>query len=186
MVFDKVLQIDLNNLTPRTLEAIDTQVDKIINEFTNPETGNVNQSLQNRLLTQPTQKQEGLRGLFGRGTFNNLLSIGSNPLSFIQGTVLRLIPFIGAALAATGIIAALIKRVDDFQKEFVNNVDGRINLFRSREQQAQIQAGLQQLIITSTPGGANPRDSYNTFEVFNTDQQRIENDYQIRDTIGVD
>ena len=186
MAVDKVLEIDLNNLTPSSIDAIDEQVEKIINEFQNPETGNANEANQNRLLLGNAQKEEGLRKVFGRETFNNLFSLGKNPLGFIQGTVTRLIPFIGTALAVTGVIADFIKRVDDFQKEFVDNVDGRIDLFRSKEQQAEIEAGLTQVILTSSSGSAEPRDAYNTFREFNENQQRIENDFRIRDTAGVD
>jgi len=124
--------------------------------------------------------------LFGKSTFKNLIGIGSNPQGFLLGGVTKLIPFIGTALVITGVFAALIKRVDDFQKKFVDNVDARIDLFRSKETQAQIQAGLQQLIITSVAGSAEPRDAYNTFQVFNTDQSRIEADFRLRDTTGVD
>ncbi|QMU54483.1 MAG: hypothetical protein GKS07_06055 [Nitrosopumilus sp.] len=187
MYSGKVLEIDLNNLTPQSLDQIDSQVEKIVNQFENPDTGDANQrNRTNLLLSGNTQKQEGLRKIFGRESFGNLLNFGKNPLNFIQGNVTRLIPFIGTALLVTGVISDFVKRVDDFQKEFVDNVDGRIDLFRSKEQQAQTQAGLQQLIITSAAGSAEPRDAYNTFEVFNTDQQRIENDFKVRDTSGVD
>ncbi len=188
MVVDKKLEIDLNNLTPDTIDAIDQQVEKILNEFQNPDTGDATARNRTNLLldTTKTQKEEGLRKIFGRESFGNLLNFGKNPLNFIQGNVTRLIPFIGTALLVTGVISDFVKRVDDFQKEFVDNVDGRIDLFRSKEQQAQTQAGLQQLIITSAAGSAEPRDAYNTFEVFNTDQQRIENDFKVRDTSGVD
>lgn len=187
MVVDKVLEIDLNNLTPESIEALDQQVEKILNEFVNPDTRGIEDFQRQRLLDLPqSQKEDGLRGLFGRETFNNIFSFGQNPFGFIQGTVTRLIPFIGTALAVTGVIADFIRRVDDFQKEFVNNVDGRIDLFRSREQQAEIQAGLRQLIVTTAAGSAEPRDAYNTFREFNENQQRIENDFRIRDTAGVD
>jgi hypothetical protein len=89
-------------------------------------------------------------------------------------------------LLVTGVIADFVKKVDDFQKEFVDNVDDRIDLFRSKEQQASIQAGLTQLIITTAAGSAEPRDAYNTFAEFNANQSRIEADFRLRDTAGVD
>jgi len=186
MAVDKTLQIDLNNLTPQTLQILETQLQEITNSFVNPDTRDISQKTVDPLLIQSSQKEEGLRKIFGRETFSNLLSVGSNPVGFITGQVTKLIPFIGTALLVTGVIAAFVKSVDDFQKAFVNNVDGRINLFRSRENQAQIQAGLQQLIITSAAGSAEPRDAFNTFSEFNTNQARIETDFRIRDTAGVD
>ena len=108
-----------------------------------------------------------------------------NPTSFIGTTLFRMIPLLGAAIGATKIIAGIIKRLDDFQKAFVDTIDDRIDAFRSKEQQASIQAGLTQLIITTSTGSAEPRDAYNTFDVFNNDQSRIETDFQIRNTSGV-
>lgn len=186
MVVDKTLQIDLNNLTPQTLQILETQLEEITNTFVNPDPRSIAQKTVDPLLIPKSQKEEGLRKIFGRQTFSNLLSFGSNPLSFMTGTVTRLIPFIGTALLVTGVIAAFVQKVDDFQKEFTNNVDNRINLFRSKETQALVQAGLTQLIITTSAGSAEPRDAYNTFAQFNENQSRIESDFRIRDTAGVD
>ena len=82
-------------------------------------------------------------------------------------------------------IATFITRVYDFQKEFIDNVDGRIELRRSKQQQAEIQAGLKQVIITSSTGNAEPSDAFNSFEQFNTDQSRIESEFKVRETVGV-
>lgn len=185
MAVDKTIEIDLNNLTPQTLEKIDAQLEEIKNSFVNPDTRSLSQKFTDPLLIPKTQKDDLMGKLFGKQTFSNLLRFGSSPLTFLTGSVVRLIPIIGTALLVTGVIADFVKKVDDFQKEFVNNVDGRINLFRSREQQAMIQAGLTQLIITTASGGAEPRDAYNTFNEFNTNQSKIEADFKIRDTSGV-
>ena len=74
--------------------------------------------------------------------------------------------------------------MDDFQKEFIDNVVGRIELFRSKQQQAEIQAGLTQLIITSSTVSAEPRDAFNSFDQFKTDQSRIESEFKVRETLG--
>lgn len=155
-------------------------------DFVNPDNRTISEKTTDPLLTPKTEQQSGLRKIFGKNTFNNLVNFGSSPFSFIQGTVLKLIPLIGTALLVTGVIAAFLKQVDDFQKQFVDNVDKRINLFREKETQARVQAGLQQLIITSESGSAEPRDAYNTFNEFNTNQSRIESDFKIRDSSGVD
>ncbi len=185
MAVDKTLEIDLNNLNSQMLEQIDSQLEEIKNFFINPDNRSISEKFTDPLLISNTQKEEGLRKIFGRKTFTNLLSFGSNPISFVTGSVVRLIPLIGTALLVTGVIADFVKKVDDFQKEFVDNVDGRINLFRGKEQQALIQSGLQQLIITTEAGGAEPRDAYNTFTEFNTNQSKIEIDFKVRDTTGV-
>lgn len=185
MAVDKTIEIDLNNLNNQMLQQLDTQLEEIKNFLVNPEDRKISERFADPLTIPNSQKQNALEKIFGRQTFGNLFSFGKNPLAFMTGSVTRLIPFIGTALLVTGVIADFVKKVDDFQKEFVNNVDGRINLFRSRDQQAQIQAGLQQLIITTESGSAEPRDAYNTFTEFNTNQSKIEADFKIRDTAGV-
>lgn len=185
MPVDKILEIDLNNLTPETLDAIDNQFDTILQEFQNPERRGIKERFGDPLLTPNIDKQSGLKKIFGVETFKNLFNIGSNPAGFFQSSIIKFIPFIGTALAATGIILKIITDIDNFQKEFVDRVDGRISLARTKEQQALVQAGLQQLIITSEAGSAEPRDSYNTFNEFNINQQRIETDFQIKNTSGV-
>lgn len=160
MVVDKTLEIDLNNLNGQMLDQIDEQLEEIKSFFGDDKT---KQTVSDITTTPKSKKEEGLRGIFGKKTFDNILNVGTNPLGFVKGHVLSLLPIIGTALAATGIFAALIKKVNDFQAEFVNNVDNRINVFRSKENQAQIQAGLTQLIITTEAGSAEPRDAYNSF-----------------------
>lgn len=186
MAVDKTIEIDLNKLTPQMLEKIDKNLEEVKNFFINPDTRTISQKTVDPLLIPKTQKTGFLEKIFGKSTFKNILNIGSNPGGFLLGGVTKLIPVIGTALAATGIFAALIKRVDDFQKAFVDNVDKRIDVFRSKEQQVFVQAGLTQLIITSASGSAEPRDAYNTFDEFNTNQSRIEADFKLRDTAGVD
>jgi len=185
MAVDKILEIDLNNLTPQSLDAIDKQFDDVLQEFQNPERRGVKEKFGDPLLTPNIDKESGLKKIFGVETFKNIFKIGSNPTSFFQTSLVKFIPFIGTALAATGIFLKIITDIDNFQKEFVDRVDGRISLSRTKEQQALVQAGLQQLIITTEAGSAEPRDAYNTFNEFNTNQQRIETDFQIKNTSGV-
>ncbi len=185
MAVDKVLEIDLTKLTPASLKRIDEQVQDIIDSLEEsgkraPVPGQKTQT------ASKTDKEEGMRKLFGRESFSNIVSVGTNPLGFVQGQVTKLIPFIGTALLVTGVIAAFVKKINDFQAEFVDNVDDRINKFRSKEETARIQAGLTQLIITTQAGSAEPRDAYNTFSEFNENQQEIENEFQITNTQGVD
>ena len=173
MAVDKTLEIDLNNLTPESLKAIDDQVGKIIDELVNTDRRKVGEKFQDPLLIPNIDKQSTMQKIFGRETFKNILNIGSNPQGFLTSGVTKLIPFIGTALAVSGIFLAIITKIDNFEKEFVDRVDGRISLFRSKETQARVQAGLQQIIITDSAGNPEPRDSYNTFNEFNDNQQRI-------------
>lgn len=186
MAVDKILEIDLTQLTPESANKLVSEFERTLGQFENRDTRSIKQKFADPLTIPKTQKEGILQKLFGRQTFSNLIRFGSGPQSFLTAGVTKLIPFIGTALAVTGVFAVLIKRVDDFQKAFTDNVDERIDKFRSKEQQVNIQAGLTQLIITSTAGSVEPRDAYNTFQVFNTDQSRIETDFRLRDNSGVD
>jgi len=179
MAVNKTLTVDLSKLTQESAKNLVSDFDEIIQKTTQKQT-------QKQKTIPKAKKEETLKKIFGKKTFTTLVSAGSNPLSFVQGQVTKLIPFIGTALLITGVIAAFVVRVDNFQKAFVDNVDARIDVFRSKQQQAEIQAGLQQVILTSAAGSAEPRDAYNTFQVFNTDQSRIEADFRLRDNSGVD
>lgn len=182
MAVDKTLEIDLNKLTPESLRRIDDQVENIIDTLENQ---GKRAPIQQQAVSQ-AEKEEGLSKIFGKQELSNLLQAGSNPTGFILQGVTKLIPVIGTALLVTGVIADVVRRINDFQAQFVDNVDNRINIFRQKEEQARIQAGLTQLIITSVAGSAEPRDAYNTFNEFNENQQRIENEFQINNTTGVD
>ncbi|KKN64442.1 hypothetical protein LCGC14_0491850 [marine sediment metagenome] len=107
MAVDKILEIDLSQLTPSMLDKIDKQLEKVSNFF-NEERGEANQRLSKQLLLSKSQKEEGLRKVFGRQTFSNLLKVGTNPVGFVTSSVTKLIPFIGTALLVTGVIAAFI------------------------------------------------------------------------------
>lgn len=182
MAVDKILEIDLTKLTPESLRRIDDQVGNIIEAL---EDQGKRAPVQQQAVTQ-AQKEEGLSKIFGKQELSNLVQAGSNPTAFILSGVTKLIPVIGTALLVTGVIAEFVQKVNDFQAKFVDNVDNRINVFRGKEEQARIQAGLTQLIITSAAGSAEPRDAYNTFNEFNENQQRIENEFQINNISGVD
>ena len=184
MPTDKTIEIDLTALTPEGLgqlikikEDIADELEKSGGRKKNKGKKGGNQTGQNNLKNKLLKK-----GNLGK----NLLGMGTNPTGFISGLLRTGIPGLGAAIAATGIIVSIVKKIDDFEKKFIDNVDGRINLFRKKQQQALIQSGVQQLIITSASGSAEPRDAYNTFNEFNENQARIESDFRIRDTEGVD
>lgn len=178
MAVDKILQIqyDLSSLNQEQAEKLVKANVDVIKQI---------QKQQQKTTTTAKGKNTDIRSFFQKAKLGNILSFSKNPVSFVSGFATKLVPVLGPALLAVGVLAAVIKRLDNFQKQFVDRVDDRIDAFRSKEQQANIQAGLTQLIITTSTGSAEPRDAYNTFDVFNTDQSRIETDFQIRNTSGV-
>ena len=74
--------------------------------------------------------------------------------------------------------------VIDLQKGFTDNVDGRSELFRSKEKTEESQGVLTKLIITNSNGSSEPRDAFNSFEQCNTDQSRIESEFEVRENEG--
>jgi len=210
MAVDKILELDLSNLTAEGLQLIDKQFGEIEEELKKAGKKPTSKAQKKGLLskfekqdekTEKTlaklQKQlefdtisskqsKNLKGkLFTGKVLSNILKL-QNPISFFGSTLLKMLPQLGAILAVTGVFIALTKKVDDFQKEFVDSVENRIDLFRNKQQQALIQAGLAQAIFTTSAGGTEPRDAYNTFEQFNSNQAAIERDFALRNTSGVD
>ena len=82
MVVDKTLEIDLTNLSPESISTLNTQIEEIKNSLVNPD--------QRSILEKGTQfpprgaSQQGLRRIFGREAFDNLLSFGQNPTGFMS------------------------------------------------------------------------------------------------------
>lgn len=129
-----------------------------------------------------------LSEIFGAKTANNIFALGKNPASFLTG-VLKVIPILGGVLAAKEIaefIVDEIAKIDRFFKAFIDVVDQRVDRFRTLQDQAEIQAGLQQRIITTASGTTEPRYSYNTFEEFNKNQSELEERFQMTNNSGVD
>lgn len=120
------------------------------------------------------------------GILKNLVKFGLNPQGMMGGLLKTGIPGFGAAVAATAIIVGILKKFDNIEKKFTDDIRTRLNQERDTEQTARIQAGLAQEIFTAGPGVTDPRDVYNTYDEFNTNQNRIETDYTIRNTSGVE
>ena len=99
------------------------------------------------------------------------------------------LPILGGVFAAKEIadfvIGELIK-LDEFFKAFIDTIDERTNKFRELEDQARIQAGLEQIIITTADGSVDAKEAYNTFNIFERNQILIEEKYEIQNTSGVE
>ena len=133
-------------------------------------------------------KETILDKILGNTQADNLMSLGKNPKNFLTG-VMKVIPILGGVLAAKEIaefIVDEIAKIDRFFKVFIDEIDNRIDAFRSLQEQAEVQAGLTQRIITTTSGSTEPRYSYNTFEQFNTNQADLEERFQMTNKSGVE
>ena len=144
-------------------------------------------------IRKDTVKQFGeksalIEDLLGKDVAKNLFNIGRNPLGFIQGS-LKALPVLGGVFAAKEIADFVIDelvKLDAFFKAFIDAIDERQSRIRDLEAQAQVQAGLAQLIITTSDGQVEARESYNTFEIFERNQGEIEARYELQNTSGVE
>lgn len=128
-----------------------------------------------------------LEDMFGKNTARTVMNMGTNPVGFFTG-IAKAIPFLGGVFAASEIATFIVDelaKIDALLKKFVDEAERRTDLFRSRMEQAQIFAGLEQKIITTSSGGAEPRMSYNTFHIFNTNQAELEGNFAISNNSGV-
>jgi len=139
-------------------------------------------------VKQLGNKETILDKILGKNAARNLISIGKNPKNFIFG-IMKALPILGGVLAAKDIADFIIDEIvklDKFLKVFIDEVDNRIDAFRTLAEQAGVQAGLIQRIITTASGSTEPRYSYNTFEEFNTNQTDLEERFQMTNNSGVD
>ncbi len=133
-------------------------------------------------------KETLLSKIVGKTTARNLLSMGKNPKNFTFG-ILKALPILGGVLAAKDIAQFIIDEIvklDKFLKVFIDEIDNRVDAFRTLQQQAEIQAGLTQRIITTASGGVDPRYTYNSFEQFNNNQKALEEKFQMTNNSGAE
>ncbi len=117
--------------------------------------------------------------------FKDFIKNNSQNLSgFVFSTLRGSIPQLTAILAVTGIITSIIKRINEIQTKFVENVDKRVNIGISNAEQARIDANLQQVIITNGDGSVNPRNVYNSLNESDANVSFIESNYRLNDTSG--
>jgi len=128
-------------------------------------------------------KQGIAKQIFGDNIGKTLFSIGKNPQSFITNTIIGAAG-VGFVLQITDAVIKEISRLDSFFKKFIDRIDDRVDQLRNKQTQAEIAAGLSQIIITTESGNVEARDAYNTFNEFNNNRAKLEEDYSIRNTSG--
>jgi len=212
MPTDKIIKIDLNALTEKGLgelikvkQEIVSNLEKSgkrtkktsLNEFqrSDEKTDKIYAKLKKQLefdLVNGKGKDTLKKKLFGNFDFSkggigkNIVGFGLNPQGFMGGLFTKGIPGFGAAVAATAVIGKILKKFDSLEKRFTDDIRTKLNAERDNETTARIQAGIAQEIFSAGPGMTDPRDTYNTNDEFNTNQPRIETDYLIRSTQGIE
>ncbi len=139
-------------------------------------------------VKQIGNKETLLDKILGKRAAGDIISMAKNPKSFMFG-IMKALPILGGVLAAKDIADFIIDEIvklDKFLKVFIDEVDKRIDVFRTLQQQADIQAGLAQRIITTASGSTEPRYAYNTFDEFNNNQADLEQRFQMTNKSGVE
>lgn len=155
------------------------------------------QTFEEKILEKAKKDAEGereklIKSLKGRifdedskaSTINNILNIGKNPARFAAG-LMKLLPHAAVLLLVKQILDEIIK-LDKFFKVFIDEIDNRIDKFRTLQEQSDVNSGLAQRIITTASGSTEPRYSYNTFEQFNNNQAEHELKTQMLNISGVE
>jgi hypothetical protein len=211
MPTQKILEIDLTQLTSDSIQQLADIQEEIIADLekqgkrpskrkqnTTNEFQKSDESMETRIeelqktveydsVKSKSRHQDFLAKAFGgKVSFDTLVSMGLNPLGSLGRFMGMGIPGFGAAVAATATITQILKKFDDLEKKFTNQVRTLTRADRDNEFQARVQAGISQEITSYGPGFYDPRDVYNTFNEFNGNQRRIETDYAIRNTSGVE
>lgn len=131
-----------------------------------------------------------LESKLGTDKAGQALSFFGNPTGFMANMLTRQLPILGGILAAKDIaefiVGELIKKGRLLDRTFREIINDRLDALRNKELQQEIVSGFTQIIITSESGEQNIRNSYNSFEVSNRDQEALEDDFKVRNTRGLD
>jgi len=139
-------------------------------------------------VKQLGNKETILDKILGKNAARNIISMGKSPKNFTLG-IMKALPILGGVLAAKEIADFIIDEIvklDKFLKAFIDEIDKRVDAFRTLQEQAEVQAGLTQRIITTAAGSTEPRYAYNTFEEFNTNRAELEERFQLTNNSGAE
>lgn len=139
-------------------------------------------------VKQLGNKETILDRILGKTQASNIMSMARSPKNFMFG-IMKALPILGGVLAAKDIADFIIDEIvklDKFLKVFIDEVDKRLDPFRTLLEQAFILSGLSQRIITTASGGTEPRYAYNTFQEFNTNQAELEEKFQLTNNSGAE
>lgn len=126
----------------------------------------------------------------GTSKAQNVLNIANNPVGTIQNILTTQLPILGGLLAASKIVkfitAELIKKGGLLDRTFRKAAKTLRDALRDSGIQQEILSGFTQLIMTSQSGERTPRNTYNSFDLFNTNQEALEDDFKVRNVRGLD
>ncbi len=136
-------------------------------------------NLFNKALGGPAKAQQAIALL--RNPLGLIKMLATNP---ITATILAALV---AVEVAKVIIKELVRKGSIYDRTFKNLIFTRFEALRTREVQQRILVGFgdtAQIITTTSAGTTNPRDAYNTYEVFNRNQMELQEKFAIRNDRG--
>ena len=135
----------------------------------------------------PTKIDKALEQDLGFGQAQNILSYGTNPSAAILAELGKIgtlpLTLIGIPKVAEATVALLQQEGAFFDRFFDDRIDNRTDAFRDKTQQQIILQGFDALRISTIDGDTDPRNLYNSFEVFENDRTLLENDFKIRKSV---
>jgi hypothetical protein len=132
------------------------------------------------------------KALGGPEKAQTALNMLKNPIQLAKFLGPAAAPIFAAFIAVDvtkRVINELVRKGSVYDRTFKNIIANRTEALRTREQQQAHLIGYgdtSQLITTTTAGTTSPRDSYNTYTVFNKDQAELEQKFSIRNNSGYD
>ena len=123
----------------------------------------------------------------GASKAGNLLGYATNPTGAVLQQLLKIgvLPaaIIGAPVIAAKVIEFLQTEGNLLDRFFDDRIDNRTDALRDKDKLQRILQGFDSLRISTIDGNSDPRNIYNSFEVFKNNRTLLENDFQIRKTI---
>ena len=126
----------------------------------------------------------------GTAKAQNVINFAQGPVPFLQNIFTTQLPILGGLLAAVKIVkfitAELTKKGGLLDRTFRKAAKTLRDALRQSGIQQEILSGFTQVIITSESGDTTPRNTYNSFDLFNTNQEALEDDFKVRNVRGLD
>lgn len=203
MGVSEVLEIDFSQLTTKDSQTLVSKFDEIIKKTTKENTklkkkrkqltqkqkDIEDEKTKERLAALKDKKKsriKDIRTLQAAEEFPAGIPTPQAGLNFFISQFKTSLPVIGPILAVSGFFINQLLKLDILAKKFLDIADTRISVFVDRQDQARLDAHLDQIIYTTKAGTASPRDSYNSFNDYDRVLKQEGIDRNASSTGGVD
>jgi len=181
-VKENINEIITNTESSESSESSSSESSSTTNSSTGKKSGTKNSK------ESKTKIDKVLENDLGFSKAKNILNYGTNP----SGAILQQLLKAGALPAALiGVPIITAKVIEGLQQEgqfldrfFDDRIDTRTDALRDKTTQQRILQGFDALRISTIDGNFDPRNVYNSFEVFENDRKLLENDFKIRKIIA--